>query len=91
MTTHESEIFAPVYKNLREKALLPSQEVLTGDYETYPTLEVIQFLRQNPGERVGLVFGALHNFKDNFEGARFTPQIISICWEVEDLNNCLND
>lgn len=54
--------------------------------ESFAPPHVSRFLRTHPGSRAALVFGAGHDFADNFARTYPNPQqrpvLISVCWRV---------
>lgn len=48
------------------------------DREAWASREVIQYLRQNPGASVVLVFGGRHQFCDNFVRENFRPRMTTL-------------
>jgi len=53
--------------------------------------EISEFLRKHPGERVALVYGAAHNFADDFKKAGFQPRIISVWWDIPGLSDYIGE
>jgi len=66
-------------ETLRMRVADGSQNTL--DREAWATREISQFLKANPGKSVVLVFGAAHNFCDNFAQQNFKPRMVSAWFE----------
>lgn len=77
----------------REEAVAIAAAVLNSSLqelmdlnESFAPPHIFRFLRDHPGARAALVFGAGHDFADNFaqeypDPAR-RPVLVSICWRV---------
>ncbi|MDL1872490.1 hypothetical protein FBR05_09805 [Deltaproteobacteria bacterium PRO3] len=49
--------------------------------EDWATREMIQFLKEHPGESLVLVYGGAHRFCDDFVSAGLAPRMISVWWK----------
>lgn len=56
--------------------------------EDWAVREILAFMSHHPGERVVLVYGAAHSFKNNFINTGIMesqlPQLVSMCWILPD-------
>jgi hypothetical protein len=59
-------------------------EIILNKRETWVTRELTHFLRDHPGEKAVLIYGALHNFCDDFIREGLKPYILSVWWELTD-------
>lgn len=51
------------------------------DREAWATRNIMKYLQAHPGESIVVVFGAIHNFCDDFIKADFKPRIVSAWYE----------
>ena len=56
-------------------------EAFDESRETYAVAQLMDFFQSRPGETVALVYGADHDFADNFASVESPPRLIAYTWE----------
>jgi len=49
--------------------------------EKVATREMINFLKKHPQERIAIIYGAAHDFSDDFLAQGFKPRLVSVWWD----------